>query len=495
MRERLTLPPADEVVEYLFKPRALAFVDRDFRLMMWVNQAHVLMLVRQGVLTHDVGRSLIRALRELEQEGAESLTLDPRLEDLYFNLEHALIAKVGMDVGGRMHTGRSRNDLGATMSRLAVREALVDFLGLQLELRAGLLEQAAAHTDTVMPGYTHLQPAQPTTFGHYLASVALALERDAARLLDVYPRVNVSPLGACAFAGTGFPVDRAMTAHWLGFDGIVDSTLDAVASRDYVAELLAALAIMGVTLSRMAQDLYLWCAGEWGTVEVADDVAMTSSIMPQKKNPITLEHIKAKAGHLLGALMSTLAVQKAVNFMHCRDMAEAVAPLWDAFAQAQGVLHLTRRTVLGLRVNKTRMLERAAQDFSTATELADVLVRETGLPFRVAHGIVGSLVTRVLQQGLPWRAVTSMMIDECAREVIGHALALSDAQVDRALDPLQNLAGKQATGSPSAPETQRLISRARDELTRQQRTVAAWQARPQQARQALDRELAAQQLT
>jgi argininosuccinate lyase len=242
-----------------------------------------------------------------------------------------------------------------------------------------------------MPGYTHLQPAQPTTFGHYLASVALALERDAERLLDVYPRLNLNPLGACAFAGTGFPIDRAMTAQWLGFDGIVDSTLDAVASRDYVSELLAAMAIMGVTLSRLAQDLYLWCSGEWGTVEVADDVAMTSSIMPQKKNPITLEHIKAKAGHLLGAVVASLAAQKAVNFMHCRDMGEAVAPLWDAFAQAQGVLHLTRRTVLGLQVNQSLMLERATQDFSTATELADVLVREKDLPFRMAHGIVSGV--------------------------------------------------------------------------------------------------------
>jgi argininosuccinate lyase len=495
MRERLTLPPADEVVEYLFKPRSVAFVDRDFRLMMWINQAHVLMLVRQGILTLAVGQSLIRALRELEQAGTAGFTLDPRLEDLYFNLEHALIERVGMDVGGRMHTGRSRNDLGATMHRLAVREALVDFLELQFGLHACLLDKAAEHTDTVMPGYTHLQPAQPTTFGHYLASVALALARDAERLLDVYPRLNVNPLGACAFAGTGFPIDRAMTAQWLGFDGIVESTLDAVASRDYVTELLAAMAIMGVTLSRLAQDLYLWCSGEWGTVEVADDVAMTSSIMPQKKNPITLEHIKAKAGHLLGALTSTLAVQKGVNFMHCRDMGEAVAPLWEALQQAQGVVHLTRRTVLGLRVNKARMLERATQDFSTATELADVLVREKGLPFRVAHGIVASLVTRVLQEGLPWHTVTSTMIDECARQAIGQALLLSVEQVDRALDPLRNLAGKHAAGSPSAPETERLISRARDQLARQQRMVAAWQARHQQGRQALDRELAAQQLT
>jgi argininosuccinate lyase len=492
MRERIKVPPADEVVEYLFKPRSLTFVDRDFRLMMWINQAHALMLVRKGILSREVGEALVRALRELEGQGTEELSLDPHLEDLYFNMEHALIEKVGIDIGGRLHTGRSRNDLYATMMRMAVREALLTLLVLQFQLRESLLERAADHLETVMPGYTHLQPAQPTTLGHYLVSVALALERDAERLLEVYPRLNLNPLGACAFAGTGFPIDRDLTARWLGFDGVVDSTLDAVASRDYASECVAAIGIMGVTLSRLAQDLYLWCSDEWGTLEVADEVAMSSSIMPQKKNPITLEHIKSKAGHLLGALVSTLAVQKNVNFMHCRDMStEAVAPLWEALRQAEAMLQLTRRTVLGLQVNKARMLERAAQDFSTATELADFLVRDKGLPFRVAHAIVGNLVTQVLQQGLRWRAVTSTMIDQSAQELTGSPVSLTQDQIEHVLDPLRNLEAKRTAGSPSTVETRRLLGRARGALERQQSTVQDWQARQGHARQDLDQELAA----
>jgi argininosuccinate lyase len=492
MRERVKVPPADEVVDYLFKPRSLTFVERDFRLMMWINQAHALMLVRQGILTSEVGKSLLETLNEMLQHGMEGLVLDPNLEDLYYNLEHALVEKVGVDIGGRLHTGRSRNDLYATMTRMAVREALCGLLGFQFQLRDSLLAQAKHHIDTIMPGYTHLQPAQPTTFGHYQVSVALALERDAARLLEVYPRLNLSPLGACAFAGTGFTIDREMTARWLGFGGIVDSTLDAVASRDYVSELLAAISIMGVTLSRLAQDLYMWCSDEWATIEVADEVAMTSSIMPQKKNPITLEHIKSKAGHLLGALVSTLSVQKNVNFMHCRDMStEAVAPLWDALNQAEAVVQLTNRTVLGLKVNKALMLKRTTTDFSTATELADLLVREKGLPFRIAHGIVGTLVTQVLERGLTWEAVTSDMLDQCAIEIAGQPIDLTHDQIEQALDPMRNLAGKQATGSPGSIETGRLIDRARETLSEQQRTVRNWQTQQEQAHCELEQEIVA----
>ncbi len=491
MRERIKVPPAEEVVEYLFKSRSLGFLQRDYRLLMWINHVHTLMLMDQGIITQEAGKSLLRALAELEERGIEASSLDPNLEDLYLNFEHSLIQKVGVDVGGRIHTGRSRNDIYATIARIAAREALFTFSEDLFELREALLQLAGEHVDTVAPGYTHLQPAQPTTFGHYLVSVSLALERDGERLLEVYPRLNLCPLGACAFAGTGFAIDRHMTARLLAFDGIVESTLDAVASRDYVSELLAAIAVMGVTLSRLAQDLYLWCSDEWATVEVGDDVASTSSIMPQKKNPIILEHIKSKAGHLVGALVSSLAVQKNVNFMHCRDMStEAVAPLWDALGQGEAMLKLARRTVLGLKMNKELMLERAAGDFCTATELADFLVREKGLPFRLAHGIVGNLVTRVLDQGLAWNSVDSGLIDQVAQEITGEPLSLTGDQIRHAIDPLLNIQGKGAAGSPSQAETRSLISWAREGLEHQRSRVRGWQTDQDRARQLLERELA-----
>ncbi len=490
MRERIKVKPAEEVVEYLFKSRSLGFLQRDYRLLMWINNVHTLMLMDQGIIAQEAGKSLLQALAEMEKQGIEESSLDPNLEDLYLNFEHALIQKVGVDVGGRIHTGRSRNDIYATIARIAVREALFSLSEDLFQLREALLERAADHVDTVMPGYTHLQPAQPTTLGHYLASVSMALERDGERLLEVYPRLNLCPLGACAFAGTGFAIDRNMTARLLAFDGIVESTLDAVASRDYVSELLAATAVMGVTLSRLAQDLYLWCSDEWATVEVGDDVASTSSIMPQKKNPIILEHIKAKAGHLMGALVSSLAVQKNVNFMHCRDIStEAVVPLWDALGQGQAMLKLARRTVLGFGVNKELMLERAAGDFCTATELADFLVREKGLPFRSAHGIVGNLVTQVLDKGLAWNCIDSGLIDQVAQDLTGEPLNLTGDQIRHAIDPQLNIQSKGAAGSPSQTETRSLIDRARNGLDRQRSRIGGWQADQDQARQLLQREL------
>ena len=491
MRERIKEPLAPEVVEYLFKPQVFGHLARDFRHLMWINKAHALMLLEQGILSRQVVKTLLEALTEMERDGVEKFDFDPNLEDTYLNMEHALIERIGSEVGGRLHTGRSRNDLYSTMTRLAVRETFLSLVESLFQLRLALLDLAQQHVNTVMPGYTHLQPAQPTTLGHYLTSVALALERDGERLLEAYTRLNLNPLGACAFAGTGFPIDRGMTAHLLGFDGVVESTLDAVASRDYISELLAALTIMGVTVSRLAQDIYLWCSDEWGTAEVGDDVSTTSSIMPQKRNPFALEHVKAKAGHLVGALVSTLTVQKGLNFMHCRDMSyESVAPVWDAFGQAEAMIQLTRRTLVGLQVDKELMLQRAAEDFSTATELADLLVREKDMPFRLAHAIVANVVGRTLQEGLRSDGISSNTIERAATEVTGQPLNLTPEQVKRALDPITNLEGKMASGSPVSSETRRLIDKAGDNLSNHQRQVQEWRDHQQQAQDELEQAVA-----
>ena len=490
MRERLGVPLAPEVVEYIVKPRTDS-LDRDFRLMMLINRAHAVMLASQSILDRDVVRALLDAMAELEAEGVEHLYEDPGPEDLYSTMEQALIQRVGADAGGRLHTGRSRNDLGSTMTRMAARERFLSFLEPLLELRKVLLGLANEHADTVMPGYTHLQPAQPTTLGHYLASVSLAMQRDSDRLLEAYPRLNLNPLGACAFAGTGFPIDRDLTAGLLGFDGLVESTTDAVASRDYASEILAAVASLGVTLSRLAQDLYLWCSDEFSTMEIASEAAFSSSIMPQKKNPGTLEHIKAKAAHLIGALTASLTVQKGLNFMHCRDMShESVDPMWDALTQAEVMITLMRVTVVGLEIDKDLMLKRAAEDFSTATELADLLVREKGLPFRTSHSIVGHTVASAIDQGLRADGITAAMIERAAVEVSGEPLTLTPEQVERALDPVQNLAGKKASGSPSGPETRRLIDIAVASVDRHRDMLNGWRQRQDRASSDLDRAVA-----
>ena len=487
MRERIKTPLAEEVVEYVVKPRSLPFLARDLANLMWINKAHALMLADTRILPADVVKSLMAALDDMEREGADSLSFDPGLEDIYLNMEHELIQRVGEEVGGRLHTGRSRNDLYSTMTRMTARNELSSLIDTLSELRGVLLGLAEEHVDTVMPGYTHLQPAQPTTLGHYLASVSLALERDADRLLEVHPRLNLNPLGACAFAGTGFPIDREMTARLLGFDGAVASTLDAVASRDYVPEILSALAATGVTLSRLAQDLYLWCSDEWATVEVADEVAITSSIMPQKKNPITLEHIKAGAAHLIGALVASLTVQKSVNFMHCMDMShETVTPLWEAMAHAEGMIHLARRTVSGLQVDGGLMARRAAEDFSTATELADSLVRDNDLPFRVAHGIVANVVSEALERGLRSDRIDADMVRSAAVGLTDAPVTVTDQQVRQALDPVRNIRAKRASGSPAPSETRRLIENAKTVVARHRNVVKGRRECQRQARTQLD---------
>jgi argininosuccinate lyase len=487
MRERLGVPLAPEVVKYIVRPRTDS-LERDFKLMMLINRAHAVMLERQGILGREVVRSLLDALAEMEAEGVEALYAVPGPEDLYSTMEQALIERVGTDAGGRLHTGRSRNDLGSTMTRMAARERFLDFLDPLMRLREVLIEIARTHAGTVMPGYTHLQPAQPTTLGHYLASVLMAMQRDSDRLLEAYPRLNLNPLGACAFAGTGFPVDRELTAGLLGFDGVVESTTDAVASRDYVTEVLAAIASLGVTISRLAQDMYLWCSDEWSTMEVASEAAFSSSIMPQKKNPGTLEHIKAKAGRLIGSLMTSLTVQKGINFMHCRDMShESVDPLWESLTEAEVMITLMRITVTGIQVDGELMLKRATEDFSTATELADLLVRDANLPFRTAHSIVGHTVASAIDQGLRADGITSEMIERAAVEVSGQPVRLSAEQVAAALDPAQNLANKKASGSPSRSETLRLIGLVSSSISRHREMLDEWRLRQKRASEELDR--------
>ncbi|MEW6226529.1 MAG: argininosuccinate lyase, partial [Bacillota bacterium] len=328
LRERLNSQPLKEVAELLFRPA----IERDFRLgfghMIRINKAHVVMLAETGILPGDVAAKILIALEALEERGLGVADLDPSVEDLHFNIERWLIERTGPEVGGRMHTGRSRNDLHATLDRMIAKDRLNELLDLLILLREQLLRLASENLATVMTGYTHLQPAQPITLGHYMCALASAFERDTRRLEAAYETINQCPLGAGALAGTGFPINRELTADLLGFDGIVENSLDAVASRDWVPELLAALSIMMTGISRLAMDLYLWYTDEFSYIDLDGSIAAVSSIMPQKKNPITLEHCKAKAAHVYGALIASLASLKNVPFGHSRDVAgECVASL------------------------------------------------------------------------------------------------------------------------------------------------------------------------
>lgn len=464
VRERLKTAPSPEAIDLLFGPR-LENGLKDFDHMLRVHTAHAVMLATQRIITVDVGAALVVALRELQQGGLESMTLDAKLEDLFYNIEAHITARIGPRVAGQLHTGRSRNDLGATIDRMHVRDHVNEMCATAIVLREALLELAAEHVETVMPGYTHLKPAQPITFGYYLSGIASALERDTRRVERVYEFTNLNPLGAAALAGTSFPIDRDFTTRLLGFDGLLEHCLDAVASRDYALELLAALALLTTTVSRIASDFYVWQADEFGMMELADAIAGTSSIMPQKKNPHPLELAKGRAPQVYGALMASLAATKSAIFSNNGESGRAgLQQLEMALYESALAMRVITMVVRNVSVDQELMLARANRDFSSVTDLADMLVRQYGVSFREAHGIVGGAVQRAVKASMVATDITPEMLNEEAREIVGSDLDLKAEEIIASLDPVASVKGKLTVGGPAPGEVGRMVTEAKERL-------------------------------
>ena len=491
MRDRLSQPPHQALVEHVFAPALEQDAADNFENLMRVNTVQVLLLERSGDVVREHARELLSLFDKMQRDGASALELDPNLEDLYFNTERHVTRQLGPEIGGRMHTGRSRNDLNATTARMGIRATVLDLADNALDLRASLLGQASRHAETVMTGYTHLQPAQPITFGFYLSAVADALERDTARLLISYERINQSPLGAGALAGTGFALDRDRAAKLLGFSGIVENALDAVASRDYALEVMAALAILTITISRLAHDLYVWASYESGMVELADEVSLVSSIMPQKKNAITLEHCKAKAAQVIGALVAAMAATKGVPMTNVRDVnREAMHPIREAVREAAAAMQLMRITVDTLSVRSDHMLHQAQANFSTVTELADLLVREGGLPFRSAHRVVAMVVSDAIAANRSASEIDIDAVQRAAQSVTGTSVPVDGDALRAALDATLSVGRKRTSGSTNPNEVRRMVERALRMVERDRETIAASRHRVAQADMDLEAEVA-----
>ncbi|MBL8699319.1 MAG: argininosuccinate lyase [Alphaproteobacteria bacterium] len=488
MRERLKSPPAEEIVRYLIGPRLFGDAEALFPLMDRVNRAHLVMLAERGILKPAVVAAIAGGLAGLAARGIGGMKLDPHKEDLYFNVEAALSAELGPEIGGQLHTGRSRNDLYATLQRMKARDAALDITTRALNLVQRLLDVAEREIATVMTGYTHMQPGQPITVGHYLSGVAQSLQRDARRLLEAWPGINVSPLGAGGLATTGFAIDRARTAELLGFDGVLVNSLDAVGSRDYIADLLYAFSTTGVTVSRLAHDIHVWYTFEFGFIDIDDSIAGTSSIMPQKKNPSPIEHLKAKAAHPIGALMAALAAQKTTPFTHGREVGnESVAGFGEARAQAEATLALADVVLRGLRFRAEAMLDDARRNYCTLTELADTLVRDRGLSFRAAHEVVGALARAAHERGLAGsHAIAASLVNEIAQSVTGKALDLTEAELAPALDPRFNVAQRRVAGGPAPESVASAIAAQRSLLAGQRATLEKRRSALAAADRALD---------
>lgn len=469
LRERLKSDLSEKVIEYLFEPSILAERERSFSNMMNVNQAHLSMLLAEGIVEEETGKKIKKGLDEIAGEGKRALYIDPKLEDLYFNIEKRLIEKVGTEAGGQLHTGRSRNDLYTTVLRMNTRDSLLIIMELVLQTRHVILQVAKENTSTVISGYTHMQPAEPITLGHYFSALGQAFERDSHRLVNAFQMTNCSPLGSGAMAGTTFPINRETTAKQLGFCGVLDNSLDGIASRDYLLESLSAMNILMNHTNRIAQDLYIWSTDEFGTVAVGDSVAASSSIMPQKKNPITFEHMKAKSSHVLGAYVSATGCLSNISYGHCRDLSESATYLWEAFKEVEASLNLFNETVQTLSFNEALMLERAVLNFTTVTELANVIVREEKISFRQAHHIVGNVVNYMLEHRIPLTELSSELIEEIAYNVLGQKIALRTDKIESALNPILNVKSKNSKGGPAPEEVKKQIGKLEIKLKKDER--------------------------
>lgn len=490
--KRLKEPVAREVCDHIYAPRLERDFTAVFPYMTDANQAHVLMLHTCRLIGRQVAHDLAAGLLRMEAEGPGVVALDPQREDAYFNYEAHLIGMVGKDAGGRLHIARSRNDLGAALDRMRARDVLLDLVEGVLQVRGQALERSEEHAGVVMPGYTHLQPAQPVTFGWYLLGIAQAFERDGQRLGQAYPRLNLSPLGAGALAGTTFAIDRAQTARLLGFSGVVDHGLDAVASRDFALEILSALSLLAITWSRLAQDFYVMTTHEFQAVEFPDGVAGTSSMMPQKKNPVVLEHLKGQTGHVLGAFLAAGTAFRATNFTNTIDgNRDGVRALWEAARESQRCLALVELILRAAKPVAATLLRRARENFATATDLADLLVREADVSFREAHHLVGAVVRMAMDRSLAAHEITSAMLDEAARAEIGRALHLPEAAVRRSLDPVSSVEGRTVRGGPAKRAVLELVAEGRERLAADRRALEARRQALAGARAALKREIAA----
>ncbi len=353
--------------------------------------AHARMLCKIGVLKKRELAAILKGLKEIEKDIEDKrFIFSIELEDIHMNIEKRLIEKIG-PVGEKLHTARSRNDQVALDLRLYLRDIIKEINGYILEFQRTLIDKAKGTIDIIMPGYTHLQPAQPVLFSHYILAYWEMLERDRERFLDSLKRVNTMPLGSGALAGTSFPVDREYVAQILGFDRITKNSMDAVSDRDFIIEFLADSAMLGMHLSRLSEDLIIWSSQEFGFIELPDEFCTGSSMMPQKKNPDVLELIRGKSGRLYGNLFSLLTTMKALPLTYNRDMQEDKEPLFDTVDTLISILKIYPGVISGMTVRKEMTVSATDRGYMWATDVADYLVSK-GIPFRAAHEITGKVV-------------------------------------------------------------------------------------------------------
>ncbi len=472
MNEKFPAPIYDETVLAVnFEDAKRYFLDS----LLEIHSAHTLMLCRQRIIRRPEAKACLEALARLDRDKLAQAKRERSCEDLFFHVEQCLERECGCDIAGRIHTARSRNDIDVTMYRMVLRREILKLVAAVVDASRVLLECASDNVATLMPAYTHTQPAQPTTLAHYLMAAVEFLGRDAARLRALFDRVNRSPLGACAITTTGFPIDRDYTAQLLGFDGVQLNSYGAIAAVDYLTESAAAMAVAMINLGRLVQDLLLWCSAEFGFLRLDDAFVQVSSIMPQKRNPVALEHTRVLASKALGQAQAVLTCAHNTPFGDTVDAEDDLQPLiLSMFYDGLRALRLFEGVMSSAEVDKERLRRSVSDKPLTVTELADTLVRKEGISFRQAHQLVSQAVEEVASAYTHQGLVAALK--RLAPQVIERRLRISDRECMTALDPRHFVEVRTVEGGPAPSRMPAAIARSRKVMASNQ----AWVKRKQQ---------------
>jgi argininosuccinate lyase len=447
--------------------------------LMAINYAHLVMLAERGIIAAEEARALRDALDGISLDRVRQVLYDGTYEDLFFYIERLIDQACGADIAGRLHTARSRNDLAMTMYRMRQREFIAALAAAALDLREALIALAERHKESVYGAHTHTQPAQPTTIAHYLLAIIEQLERDSVRLGAAYDATNRNPLGACAITGTGFAIDRDRTSQLLGFDGPTCNTYGSIATVDYLLESVSATSVLIVGLGRVVQDFLLWCTMEFGYLRLSDGFVQGSSIMPQKRNPVALEHARAIGSKAVGQAQAIITTVHNTPFGDIVDTEDDLQPLVASmFRDATRMVTLVAATMRLADFNVDRLASRAGEGGTTLTELADTLVRNHGLSFRNAHAIAALLLKARTEDPL---AAMSDALARASNAILGRPLEYSESDLHRIMSPRHFVEVRTTFGGPAPSETSRAITESARLL---QRDRTDWQTRRAQLQRA-----------
>ncbi|MBM3897404.1 MAG: argininosuccinate lyase [Thaumarchaeota archaeon] len=417
-----------------------------------INMAHMLMLAKKGYVKKSDASACLKALASLPKK----FKMDPNLEDVHMNVESFVIDRAGADAGGQLNLAKSRNDQVATAIRMTARERVLETVSAICGVSTALVSIAKKHSDWVMPGYTHLQHAQPTTLAHHMLAHNDAMLRNAERLLQCYSRVNQSPMGAAALGSVVLELDRDYIAKMLGLDSLVQNTMDAVSSRDFAIEIISLMAITMADLSRLAEEIILWSSSEFSFAEVSDEHASTSSIMPQKKNPVVAEMIRSRTAIVIGDLVAALSLVRALPLTYNLDLQDLTPKLWDACKNTIASLKQMASMLKGIKFDKKK-LESSAETAVGAADLANYIAAYKGIPFRTAHKIVGALAKEAAQNKDELSKVAVKSLIAVAKRIAKKEISLSKKEIETLLNAKSNINRKASKGSPSSRETAKMV--------------------------------------